>query len=505
MNEYSVSKQSWLYILSIRQRIRNGFTRYSTESAFEPVLVDEHNSGHQDKSMSGRADTHVSVVGMGYVGLTLVINLDRAGYETVGYDIDDRKLEALQRGYDPIGEFSDEAIAASGTTFSSEPERIEQSDYVQVALPSPIDETMTPDLSVLKSACETIGRYISDGTIVVIESTLYPGATREELRPALERGAEKQGGARFSLGYSPERIVPGSEKEFTETIKIVSAETERTLEALHGLYDSIIDAGVYMADSIETAEAAKCLENVQRDVNIGLINEFTLACRHLDMDLDPHAVLAAATTKWNFHNYKPGIVGGHCIPVDPHYLRYKFEQSGFSPDVLKSARAVNEKIVEHVSSLTVDALRSTHRGRQVVGGMTTESGSTQGDGRSFDDVAGSRVVLLGFGYKPNTTDLRNSGVEKIADEFDELGLDVSAYDPFHDADSVPDSYDFEVTSRLAFDGVDAAVVLTPHDEFRDFHLGAVAERMNDNPVLVDVGNVYDREEAETHGFTYRRL
>lgn len=442
---------------------------------------------------------------MGYVGLTLAINLDRAGYETVGYDIDKRKIEALQRGHDPIGEFSDEAIAASGTTFTNAPEGIEQSDYVQVALPSPIDETMTPDLSVLKSACETIGQYISDGTVVVVESTLYPGATRDVLRPALERGTEKQGGARFSLGYSPERIVPDGGKEFAEIIKIVSAESEQTREALCGLYDSIVDAGVYLADSIETAEAAKCLENAQRDVNIGLINEFTLACRHLNMDLDPHAVLAAATTKWNFHDYKPGIVGGHCIPVDPHYLRYKFEQSGFTPDVLKSARAVNGKMVEHVSSLTVDALRSTHRGRQVLGGMTSEPSSARGDDKSLDDVVGSRVLLLGFGYKPNTNDLRNSGVEEIADEFDELGFDVSAYDPFHDADSVPDSYDFEVTSRLAFDDVDAAVVLTPHDEFRDFHLGAVAERMNDNPVLVDVGNAYDREEAESNGFTYRRL
>lgn len=455
--------------------------------------------------MSERADTHVSVVGLGYVGLTLAIHLDRAGYETVGYDIDARKVESLQDGHDPIGEFGDASVANSGISFTDDPEFLEYSDFIAVSLPTPIDESMTPDLSGLEAACETIGRHIPDGAVVVVESTLYPGATREVLQPAIERGTAEQGGVSFGLGYSPERIVPGSNQKFAETTKLVSAENDEVLSALQGLYDSIIDAGVHLVDSIEAAEASKCLENAQRDVNIGLVNEFTLACRHLDFDLDPHEVIDAASTKWNFHRYEPGIVGGHCIPVDPHYLRYKFEESGFTPHVLRSARDVNQQMVKHVCSVTVEALSHANPGRQVIGEANGQLQQLRTEGALPESIADSRILLLGFGYKPNASDVRNSGVGEMVEEFHRLGLEVCGYDPFHDDSSVPESYDFEVMSRLAFDDVDATVLLTPHDEFREFNLEAIAERMNDNPVLVDIGNAYDRVDAEASGFTYRRL
>ena len=455
--------------------------------------------------MSDGSDTHVCVVGLGYVGLTLAIHLDRAGYETVGYDIDERKIEALQRGRDPIGEFGDAAIDESDVSFANAPGRMKRSDYVHVSLPTPVGEESTPDLSGLEVACETIGRYISDGTVVVIESTLYPGATRDVLRPAIERGAAEQGGADFDVGYSPERIVPGGGKGFSEATKIVSAENDRVREALRDLYDSVVDAGVHLAESIETAEASKCLENAQRDVNIGLVNEFTMACRHLGFDLDPHAVLEAASTKWNFHGYEPGIVGGHCIPVDSHYLRHAFEEHGFTPAVLRSARTTNERMVDHVCSVVVEALCRANPGRQVVVGSTEQTDDVRTEGALPKSIADSRILLLGFGYKPNASDVRNSGVIEVVDELERLGLEVTGYDPFHDASSIPESYDFEVASRLQFDGVDATVLLTPHDEFRDLSLEAVAERMNDHPVLVDVNNAFDSAAAEAHGFTYQRL
>ncbi|NHN46664.1 nucleotide sugar dehydrogenase [Halostella sp. JP-L12] len=437
--------------------------------------------------------------------MTLAIHLDRAGYETAGYDIDEEKVDALGRGNDSMGEFDDSAIAESDISFTNSPESLEECDYVHLSLPTPLDESDTPDLSGLEAACETVGRHISDGTVVVFESTLYPGATREVLRPAVERGTAAQGGASFSVGYSPERIVPGGGKSFSEVTKVVSAEDDGTLDDLAELYDSIVDAGVHRAESIETAEASKCLENAQRDVNIGLVNEFTMGCRHLDFDLDPHAVLTAARTKWNFQDYRPGIVGGHCIPVDPHYLRYAFEESGFDPQALRTARATNQQMVKHVRSRTVDALCTAKAPGRIVGGPVESVGDIRTEGSLPESVAGSRVLLLGFGYKPNARDVRNSGVPELAREFEQLDLEVSGFDPFHDATSVPESYDFDVMWRLDFDGVDAVVLLAPHDEFRELDLESVADRMNDDPVFVDVGNAFDPETATADGFTYRRL
>lgn len=455
--------------------------------------------------MTDTTNTQCGVVGLGYVGLTLAINFDRSGYETVGYDVDEEKIEDLQEGHDTTGEYGTEAIRESNISFTTVSESLGQCDYIFISLPTPIDESKVPDLSGLEAACETVGQHISDETVISVESTVYPGATREVLRPAVERGTAAHGGATFSIGYSPERIVPGGGKRFTEAIKLVSAEDESTLRTLGNVYESIVDAGVHLVETIETAEAAKCLENVQRDVNIGLINEFTIGCRHLDFELDPYAVLEAAGTKWNFHDYQPGIIGGHCIPIDPHYLRHTFEESGFRPSLIHAARSINQQMIQHVCSVTVDALCSAKAVEQLVAGSVEHDSDVRTERTLPENVATSQVLLLGFGYKPDVADVRNSGVDDVADGLQNLGLRVNGYDPYHGPESVPESFGFEVLPRLDFEGVDAIVFLAPHEELRRLDLGIVSDHMNDNPVLVDVERAFDRSTVEAHGFNYQGL
>ncbi|WP_158059001.1 nucleotide sugar dehydrogenase [Halorussus halophilus] len=450
--------------------------------------------------MNSEASSDSSIVGLGYVGLTLAMAFDDAGYSTVGYDIDGERIRELRDGHDPTGEFGDERIAESDVTFTDSPKDLADSRFVLVALPTPVDETQTPDLDNLEFASETIGRHISDGTTVVFESTLYPGATREVLRPALERGAGEQGGVDFSVGYSPERIVPGGGgPKLAEATKVVSAEDEATLVKLVALYESLAEGEVYAADTIETAEASKCLENTQRDVNIALVNEFTMACRQLDFELDPYEVLETAKTKWNFHDYEPGVVGGHCIPVDPHYLRHRFEESGYTPNLIRAARGVNREMRRYAFSLTLDALYSAKFEE------AEQHPNLRTEGALPESVAGSRLLLLGFAYKPNVPDLRNSLLADIVSQLRELDLELLGWDPFYEEQSLPEKFDLDVQSEPDFTDVDAAVVLTPHDEIREFDLESMARRMADDPVLVDIGNAFDREKAAACGFTYRRL
>ena len=437
------------------------------------------------------------VVGLGYVGLTVAIALADAGYPTIGYDIDEDKVAALDAGRDPTDEFGDKMVAESGISYTTSPQAIRRAKFVHVALPTPIDENAQPDLSGLVAASETIGRHLSDGAVVVFESTLYPGATREELIPALERGAADQGGASFSVGYAPERIVPGSAgHSMGDVTKVVGAQDDATLAELEVLFGDLVDAEVYPVDSIEIAEATKCIENVQRDVNIALVNEFARGCRALDFDLDPHAVLEAAGTKWNFHQYQPGLVGGHCIPVDPHYLRHKFEEADHIPTIIRAARTVNQGMSRYVCSIVTDALETTQARKLPAGNLA---------GTETESVVGTRALLLGFTYKPNIEDMRNSAIHDVAAGLRQRGIEVVGHDPHFDAETIPVPLDFEVQESVDFTDVGCAVVLAAHDEIRDYDLEAMAREMDDDPVLVDVGNAFDPDEARAHGFTYRRL
>lgn len=438
------------------------------------------------------------IVGLGYVGLNLAYLFTESQYPVVGYDIDQRKISALKQGQDPTGEFPDETFLDRPIEFTTSPEAIGDCKFVFIAVPSPLDEQSNPDISSLKKASETVGEHLSEGSIVVYESTLYPGTTREELRPAVERGGRRQGQTSFSIGYSPERIIPGAEPtDPSDITKLVSAEDTVTRNRLQNLFDNVTDGDVYPTESIETAEAAKCLENAQRDLNIALVNEFTMGVQQLDFDLDPYAVLEAAGTKPSFHSYRPGIVGGHCIPVDPHYLRYKFEEAGYEPRLLSGSRAVNERMRTHVAAVTINALTSTSEFAS-----PQEEQLVRGDGSG--QISNPKLLLLGLSYKPNVEDIRNSPAFGVCDDLREHGIETVGYDPLGPESVAKETFDFEIQSTVDFTGFDGLLVFTPHEEILAMDFETAAMEMSDEPIFVDVCNAFDGDELTTAGFTYRR-
>ncbi|WP_255149577.1 nucleotide sugar dehydrogenase [Halorarius halobius] len=430
-----------------------------------------------------RADgATVCVVGLGYVGLPLAVAFDRAGHAVVGYDVDTVKVGRLADGTDTTGDLGDDQVADSDVSFTADPALVATADYVVITVPTPLGEGNIPDLSAVEAAAGSVGEHLSPGTTVVLESTVYPGATREVLVPAIEDASGFTCGEEFAVGYSPERASPGdADRGLDGVVKIVSGQTDRVRAELAELYRTVADEGVYEAPSIEAAEAAKVFENVQRDVNIALMNELAMACDHIGVDV--HAALEAAGTKWNFHDeYRPGLVGGHCIPIDPHYLAHRAEQAGFTTDLLLTSRRVNESVPGHVADLALRALN--------------ERGKVLGE---------SRLLLLGVTYKPNVGDIRDSKVADIAAELRTFDVSVQGYDPHADPAEVRRHVGLDLQSSLAFDGFDGVVVATPHDAFAGFDLDAMAEALADAPVLVDVSGLFDADEARAAGFDYRRL
>jgi UDP-N-acetyl-D-galactosamine dehydrogenase len=421
----------------------------------------------------------ICIVGQGYVGLPLALAFDEEGYEVIGYDISERKISTLSDGTDPTGDHSDETIATSDTEFTTDPSTIERADYVIVTVPTPVDDMKNPDLSFIESAAETVGEHVSGGTTVVLESTVYPGVTRDVLGPIVEEHSGLAVGEEISLGYSPERLSPG-DTSLREIKKIVSGFDEETLDQLVALYESIIDAGIYRAPSIETAEAAKVTENVQRDINIALVNELAIVCDH--MDLDTHAVLEAAGSKYNFHPYRPGLVGGHCIPIDPLYLAHGAERVGYQPKLIMQAREVNEYMPKHTAEL---ALRALNRSGKV--------------------LKDSRVLALGLSYKPNVGDIRTSQVRGVIRALSEYDVEVVGYDPHANTEAMREYFDIEIQEELSFEGFDAVVLATGHDEFTTLDLDGVATELDENPVLVDVMGTIEKENATEAGFDYSRL
>ncbi len=424
----------------------------------------------------------ICVVGLGYVGLPLAVAFDDAGADVLGYDIDDEKVHQLRSGDDPTGELGDDVIADSDVRFTSDPTAMADASYVIITVPTPIDQHKKPNLSHVEAAAETIGTNMQPGTTVVLESTVFPGMTREVLVPTLEAASGLSAGEDFWVGYSPERISPGDDgRGINDVVKLVSGQDEVTREDLARLYERIVDAGVHRAPDIETAEAAKVIENVQRDVNIALVNELAIVCHHLG--LDTHGVLEAAGTKWNFHDeYRPGLVGGHCIPVDPMYLVYRSRLDRFVPKLILQAREINEYVPKHTAELTVKQLNG-------VGNVLQES----------------RVLVLGLAYKPNNGDIRTSQASVVVDELREFNVEVVGYDPYADDDEMRSYFDIDIQETLSFAGFDGIVLATPHDEFQQLDLGAVAAELNDSPVIVDVMGVLDPTTVSENGFAYQRL
>ena len=381
----------------------------------------------------------IAVIGLGYVGLPVATAFARAGYPVVGFDIDSTRVQELRAGQDRTREvlISDLKLASLG--FTSEVAEIRASDFFIVTVPTPIDRARRPDLGALLEASRQVGGALGQGDIVVYESTVYPGAIEEECVPILERASGLKAGSGFNVGYSPERINPGDRTHRLETIvKVVSAQNAGTLDIVAGVYGSVVTAGIHRAPSIRVAEAAKVIENTQRDLNIAFMNELSLIFQALDIDTGD--VLAAAGTKWNFLPFQPGLVGGHCIGVDPYYLTFRAEKAGYHPEVILSGRRINDDMGRRIAH---ECIRGLLR-RKVHGGV---------------------VTILGMTFKENVPDIRNSRVIDIVRELESFGVVVQITDPLADGGSVTEEYGVKLTDLGALQPADAVVVAVAHDDY----------------------------------------
>jgi UDP-N-acetyl-D-galactosamine dehydrogenase len=380
----------------------------------------------------------IAVHGLGYVGLPVALAFARRFPGTIGYDHDRVKIERLRSRRDPTGAVTEQALAAAEIHFTADPAQLARADFHVLCLPTPIDAERRPDLSPLLAAARTLGAVLKRGDVVVVESTVYPGATEERVAPLLASVSGLAAGADFHIAYSPERINPGDpEHAFERVRKVVAADDAATLAVVEACYGAVVPAGLYRAPSIRVAEAAKVIENVQRDLNIALVNELAMLCDR--MGLDTRAVLAAAATKWNFHAYHPGLVGGHCIGVDPYYLTSKAEALGFHPEVILAGRRTNDGMGAFVGTKTVRLLSEAGR-----------------------EVRGARVAVLGLAFKPEVPDARNSRVPDVVRELRSWGAEVLVHDPLVDPAQACAEHGIKLVSRAELTALDALVLATPH-------------------------------------------
>ncbi|MDG5818682.1 nucleotide sugar dehydrogenase [Natronococcus sp. A-GB7] len=426
-----------------------------------------------------KTTTSVCVVGLGYVGLPLAAAFDAAGNDVTGFDIDPEKVETLESGVDPTGDVGDAAIADGEIEYTADSAAIANAEFVIVAVPTPVDDNEKPNLGIVEGAARTVGENMTEGTTVVLESTVYPGATREVFVPALEEASGMTAGEEFGVGYSPERMVPGdTDHGLANVVKIVSALTDESRDELVELYGTVVDAGLHEAPTIETAEAAKCVENTQRDLNIALVNELAMICDELGLDTE--AVLEAAGTKWNFHDYEPGLVGGHCIPVDPFYLLYESERQGVDPELIRTGRKVNESVPDHVADMTIRALNESEKVPK-----------------------NSRVLVAGLSYKSDVGDIRTSKIDQVIEELRGYGIEVIGFDPHADPEATRAAFDIEIQDAFDVTDFDGLIVGTPHSEFHSLSPVTLADQMADDPVMIDIDGLFAAQAAEL--FTYRRL
>jgi UDP-N-acetyl-D-galactosamine dehydrogenase len=436
----------------------------------------------------------VAVVGLGYVGLPLAVAFGRQR-RTLGFDIDPAKLARYRAGEDPTGEVGGEELRkAVQLEYTHDPAALREADCVVVAVPTPIDAARQPDLTPLVGACRTVGRNLKPGAVVIFESTVYPGCTEEVCVPILEQESgytwfarperNTENGTRntfFSVGYSPERVNPGDRVHRLESIvKVVSGDSPETLERVDALYRGIISAGLHRASSIRVAEAAKVIENTQRDLNIALMNELALIFDRLG--IDTLEVLEAAGTKWNFLPFRPGLVGGHCIGVDPYYLTYKAETLGYHPQVIVAGRRINDGMGAYIAQQTVKHLI-----------------------RAGVSVKGARVNVLGLTFKEDCPDLRNSRVVDIISELRDYGCEVTVHDPLADPEEARHEYGLELTPWEALAPADAVVVAVAHRGYRERPLDEFDSVLKPGGCFIDVKGILDREAAAAMGWPLWRL
>ncbi|MCX8086138.1 MAG: nucleotide sugar dehydrogenase [Rhodocyclaceae bacterium] len=423
----------------------------------------------------------IAVVGLGYVGLPLAVEFGKR-FKTIGYDLSEAKVAAYRECRDPTGEVSSEDLkAAAGLECTTDPTRLASADFIVVAVPTPVDAAHQPDFGPLVSASETVGRHMKRGAIVIYESTVYPGATEEICIPVLERHSGLKWKKDFFVGYSPERINPG-DKEHTlaKIVKVVSGDTAETLDKVAALYESVVTAGVHRASSIAVAEAAKVIENTQRDLNIALMNELAIIFDKLG--LDTSEVLAAAGTKWNFLKFKPGLVGGHCIGVDPYYLTHKAEMLGYHPQVILAGRRINDGMGAFVAQKTVKLM--------IQAGL---------------DIRGAQVNVLGLTFKENCPDLRNSKVPDIVRELASYGIEVFIHDPLADAAEARHEYGLTLSSWEALPQADALVLAVAHQDYAGIAAEAITDKLKAGGVIVDVKALWDAAALRSRGYRLWRL
>ncbi len=425
-------------------------------------------------------DRIISVIGLGYVGLPVAVAFGMKRL-TTGFDINARRIAELRDGYDRTGEVTAENLASARILFTDSIDDLRQADFHIVAVPTPVDEARQPDMTPMLRASETVGKALKKGDIVVYESTVYPGATEEECVPVLERISGLVCGTDFTVGYSPERINPGDkEHTFTKITKVVSGQDAATLEIVARVYESVVTAGVYRASSIKVAEAAKVIENTQRDLNIALMNELALIFDR--MGIDTNDVLEAAGTKWNFLRFKPGLVGGHCIGVDPYYLTHKAEKMGYMPQVILAGRRINDGMGKFIAQRTVKEM--IHAGHNILG---------------------STVTVLGLTFKEDCPDLRNSKVIDIIRELQEYGITVQVSDPLSDPTEAQQLYGVQLSPLQDLQPAAAVIVAVAHKEYRTLSLTQLMTLMSEHPVLTDVKCLYDRDEVQQAGIRLWRL
>lgn len=432
------------------------------------------------ESLSARKDK-IAVVGLGYVGLPLAVHLSRH-FDVVGYDLKPDRIRELESGIDRTFEIAEKDLAVARIVFTSDPSQLSRCRLIIVAVPTPIDAYRIPDLSPLRGASGAVGKFMKRGSCVVFESTVYPGATEEVCVPIMEKASGLRLGKDFTVGYSPERINPG-DKEHTidRIVKVVSGSDPETTTLLAKVYGAVVSAGVHPVSAIKVAEAAKVIENTQRDLNIALMNE--LAMIFDKMDIDTAEVLKAAGTKWNFLPFRPGLVGGHCIGVDPYYLTFKAESLGYHPEMILAGRRINDNMAKFIVERTIKMLINSRK-----------------------QVHDSRVAVLGITFKENVPDLRNTKVVDIISELNTYGVNVVVHDPIADPDEAMAYYGIALQPLENLDLVDAVIVAVIHDTYKTMGLSRVAGLCYDGcPIVIDIKGVFDIEDAQKEHIRYWRL
>ena len=425
----------------------------------------------------------LSLVGLGYVGMPIAVAFARK-IKVVGFDLNEKKIDLYKSGIDPTNEVGNDVIRNTAVEFTADPEKLREAKFHIVAVPTPVNDDHTPDLTPVEGASRILGQNLTKGSVVVFESTVYPGVTEDICVPILEQESGLKCGVDFKIGYSPERINPGDKVHRLETIvKIVSGMDQETLDTVAKVYELVVEAGVYRAQSIKVAEAAKVIENSQRDINIAFMNELSIIFNK--MGIDTKSVLEAAGTKWNFLKFYPGLVGGHCIGVDPYYLTYKAEELGYHSQIILSGRRINDDMGKYVAESMVKNLI-----------------------KADIPVKGAKVAILGFTFKENCPDTRNTKVIDIYKELGEYGITPIVVDPAADADEAERLYGITFETMDAVKDMDAVIVAVAHTQFLNLKksdIGGFFHPVHKKKVFMDIKGLFDREEYLTEDYLYWRL